>query len=234
MKKIEVCLSPELIPLYELKNKVVVIVDVLRASSTMVTALANGVKQIRTFSNVSACEAMKNNGYLIAGERGGDIIKGFDLGNSPLSFLNEKYFSENLALTTTNGTLAIKLSEKASKIIIGAMINLEATAKFLQNQDKDVVVFCAGWKGKVNLEDTLFAGALIELLLEDFLVECDASVVARAVYRDAKDDVMGYLKNSSHVNRLAKLGIIKDIEFCLTPNQYDIVPELDGDSIVVK
>lgn len=234
MKKIDVCLSPELIKLYDLKNKVVVIVDVLRASSTMVTALANGITHIRPYSNIDACEEMRNSGYLIAGERGGDIIKGFDLGNSPLKFLQEKYFGEKLAMTTTNGTLAIKLSKGASKIIIGGMINLEAVANFINNQNKDVIIFCAGWKGKVNLEDTLFAGALVDRVSENFELECDASMVARAVYSEAKNDIIGYLKNSSHVNRLAKLGIIKDIEFCLTPNQFDIVPELDGDNIMVR
>ena len=234
MKKIDVCLSPDLIELYDLNNKVVVIVDVLRASSTMITALANGVSQIRPFSHVSACQAMRRSGYLIAGERGGDIIDGFDLGNSPLSFLNEKYFGENLAMTTTNGTLAIKLSQKAFKVIIGGIINLDAVAAYLKAQDKDVVVFCAAWKGKVNLEDTLFAGALVDLLTDEFEAECDAPIVARAVYREAKDDIIGYLKNSSHVNRLKKLGIEKDIEFCLTPNKFSVVPELEGDDILLK
>lgn len=235
MKKIDVCLSPDLIQLYDLNNKVVVIVDVLRASSTMITALANGIKHIRPYSSVEACKEMRRNGYLIAGERGGDLIKDFDLGNSPLKFLQEKFIGEKLAMTTTNGTLAIKLSKGASKIVIGGMINLEAVANFLNNQDKDVIVFCAGWKGKVNLEDSLFAGALVELLLsETFEAECDAPIVARAIYREAKNDIIGYLKNSSHVNRLAKLGIIKDIEFCLTPNQFDIVPELDGENIVIS
>lgn len=234
MKKIDVCLSPELIKTYDLNNRVVVIVDVLRASSTMITALANGVHHIRPYASVKACKEMRRNGYLIAGERGGALVDGFDLGNSPLSYIDEAYFGEKLAMTTTNGTLAISLSQVADKIIIGGIINLAAVVKFLINQNKNVIVFCAGWKGKVNLEDTLFAGALVDLLEGDFESECDAPVVARAVYREAKNDFIGYLKNSSHVNRLKKLGIEKDIAFCLTPNQFDIVPELDGENIVVK
>ena len=233
MKKIDVCLSPELIQLYNLEKRVVVIVDVLRASSTMVAALANGIQAIRPFASVPACMEMRRNGYLIAGERGGAIIDGFDLGNSPVSFLEEKYFGEKLAMTTTNGTLAIQLSSKADQIIIGSLINLQAVADYLKSQDRDVLVFCAGWKGKVNLEDTLFAGALVEALEGHFESECDAPIAAKAVYETAKSDIHGYLKNSSHVNRLRKLGIDKDIEFCLTPNQFDVVPELQGDDIVI-
>jgi len=234
MKKIDVCLSPELIHLYDLQGRIVVIVDVLRASSTMVTALANGVHSIRAFASVHACKSMRRNGYIIAGERGGEKLAEFDLGNSPLNYLNEEYLGEKLAMTTTNGTLAIEKSSDAEQIIIGAFLNINAVAEYLKTQTNNVLIFCAGWKGKVNLEDTLFAGTLTEMLKDEFESECDAPLAASAIHRDSKGELFDYLKKSSHVQRLNRLGIEEDIKFCLTPNQYNIVPVLQGKDITIN
>lgn len=234
MKKIDVCLSPELIHLYDLKGRVVVIVDVLRASSTMITALANGVHSIRAFASVHACKSMRRNGYIIAGERGGQKLDDFDLGNSPLNYLDEEYLGEKLAMTTTNGTLAIDKSCDAEKVVIAAFLNINAVAEYLKAKPNNVLIFCAGWKGKVNLEDTLFAGALTEMLKDEFESECDAPLAAAAIYRDSENELFDYLKKSSHVQRLKRLGIEEDIKFCLTPNQYNIVPVLQGKDITIN
>lgn len=234
MKKIDVCLSPELIHLYNFKNRVVVVVDVLRATTCMVTALANGVRKIRAFADLDACRSMSNSGYVIAGERGGKKVDGFDLGNSPLNYLNDAYLGEQLAVTTTNGTLAIDKSRHAYEVIIGAMVNLDAVVEYLKSQDRDVLIFCAGWKGKVNMEDTLFAGAVVDKLENDFESECDAPQIAQMMYNTAKEDIIGYLKNAFHVKRLSGFSIDEDIQFCLTPNKFDIIPVLIGQDLVIK
>jgi len=234
MKKIDVCLSPELIHLYDFKDRIVVVVDVLRATTCMVTALANGVRKIRTFADLESCRSMRRSGYIIAGERGGQKVDDFDLGNSPLAYLNDAYLGEKLAVTTTNGTLAIDKSRHAKEVIIGAMVNLDAVTNYLKSQERDALIFCAGWKGKVNMEDTLFAGAVIDQLEDDFEVECDASQMAQMVYQNAKEDVIGYLKNASHVKRLSGFDIEEDIKFCLTPNKFDIIPVLIGQDLVIK
>lgn len=234
MKKIDICLSPELIHLYDFKDRVVVVVDVLRATTCMVTALANGVRKIRAFADLEACRSMRRSGYIIAGERGGQKVDDFDLGNSPLAYLNDAYLGEQLAVTTTNGTLAIEKSRHAKEVIIGAMVNLDAVTNYLKSQERDVLIFCAGWKGKVNMEDTLFAGAVIDQLERGFEVECDASQMAQMVYQNAKEDIIGYLKNASHVKRLNGFDIEEDIKFCLTPNKYDIIPVLIGEDLVIK
>lgn len=234
MKKIDVCLSPELIHLYDIEERVVVVVDVLRATTCMVTALANGVRRIRAFANLDTCRIMKRSGYVIAGERGGMKVDDFDLGNSPLDYLNDAYLGEQLAVTTTNGTLAINKSKHAKEVIIGALVNLNAVVEYLKSQQSDVLIFCAGWKGKVNMEDTLFAGAVIDKLVGEFESECDASQVAQMIYNEAKDDIFGFLKNASHVKRLNGLNIEEDIRFCLTLNQYDIIPVFIGEDLVIK
>lgn len=234
MKKIDVCLSPELIHLYDIKDRIVVVVDVLRATTCMITALANGVRKIRAYADLEVCRSMKRSGYVIAGERNGQKVEDFDLGNSPLSYLNDAYLGEQLAVTTTNGTLAIEKSKQAYEVIIGAIVNLDAVASYLKSQERDVLIFCAGWKGKVNMEDTLFAGAITDKLNGEFEPECDAAQMAQMVYQNAKDDFIGYLENASHVKRLNGFNIQEDIHFCLTPNKYDIIPVLIGEDLVLK
>jgi len=234
MKKIDVCLSPDLIDLYKIEDRIVVVVDVLRATTCMVTALANGVRRIRTFADLEACRMMKHSGYLVAGERGGEKVEGFDLGNSPINYLDDKYLGDQVAITTTNGTLAIEKSRNGHEVIIGALVNLNAVVEYLRSQDRNVLIFCAGWKGKVNMEDTLFAGAVVELLKDEFEAECDAPQLAQIMYNNVKEDIYGNLKNASHVKRLSGFDIEEDIKFCLTVDKYDVIPVLLDRDLVIK
>lgn len=230
MKKIDVCLSPELIHLYPIHNYSVVVVDILRATSCMTTAFAYGVSSITPFASLDDCKTMKAEGYFTAGERNGEKVAGFDLGNSPFEYMDENLKGKKIAFTTTNGTQAIEKSKGAKEILIGSFLNLEAVVNYLKNSNQNVLVVCAGWKGKVNLEDTLLAGALVEHLKASHEPECDAPLAAAQLYNLAKNGMVNFLKNSSHVKRLNRLNIHKDIEFCLTPNQYSVLPRLiDGD-----
>lgn len=232
MKTIDVCLSPDLMHLYPVSDRVVVVVDILRATSCMVTALAHGVKSIRPFANLEECRAMKTQGYFTAGERNGEKVDGFDFGNSPFEYMNENLKGQKIAFTTTNGTQAIAKSQGAKQIIIGSFLNLSAVVEYLKNGTDNVLVVCAAWKGKVNLEDTLFAGALVERLKDHIKPDCDAPLAAQRLYNLAKKDLVDFLKDSSHVKRLNRLHIHKDIAFCVTPDQYSIVPKLvDGELI---
>jgi 2-phosphosulfolactate phosphatase len=226
MKTIDVCLSPDLMHLYNVEDKTVVVVDILRATSCMTAALAHGIESIAPFAKLEDCLAMKAKGYLTAGERDGKKVDGFDLGNSPFEYMNPELRGKNIAFTTTNGTQAIAKSEGAKEIIIGSFLNLSAVMKHIIKSENNVLVVCAGWKGKVNLEDTLFAGALVEKLKNHIEPDCDAPLAAQHLYNEAKDDMVEFLSTSSHVKRLAKLNIHKDIEFCLTPDQYTVVPVL--------
>lgn len=226
MKKIDVCLSPDLMHLYPVQDKTVVVVDILRATSCMTTAFAHGVESITPFASLDACRAMKEQHYVTAGERDGKKVDGFDLGNSPFEYMVPKLMGAKIAFTTTNGTQAIAKSEGAKDIIIGSFLNLSSISEYLLECRDDILIVCAGWKGKVNLEDTLFAGALVERLKHQYLSECDAPLAAQHLYSMAKDNLEAFLKESSHVKRLARLNIHKDIAFCLTPDQYSVVPRL--------
>lgn len=233
MRTIDVCLSPDLMHLYTVQDHAVVVVDILRATSCMTTAFAHGISTIAPFADLKECLAMKAKGYYTAGERDGKKVEGFDLGNSPFEYQHPELKGKNIAFTTTNGTQAIAKSIGAREIIIGSFLNLTAVINHLKTLPHNVLVVCAGWKGKFNLEDTLFAGAVVEKLKAELTQACDAPLAAQHLYNQAKDNMVDFLKDSSHVKRLGKLGISKDIEFCLTPDQYNVVPLLKNNVLSI-
>ena len=157
MKELDVCFSPDLIDSYGLEGKIAVVIDVLRATSCMTSALSNGIKEIYPVSSTEECASYREKGFLTAAERNGETVDGFDFGNSPYSYIDNNVTGKNLGMTTTNGTRAINLSQHAKQVIIGSFLNLDATISYLQQAQEDVVFVCAGWKGRANLEDTLLA-----------------------------------------------------------------------------
>jgi 2-phosphosulfolactate phosphatase len=233
-RTIDVCLSPDLMHLYPVKDHAIVVVDILRATSCMTTAFAFGIDSIRPFAKLDDCLAMKANGYFTAGERDGKKVDGFDLGNSPFEYMEPSLKGKRIAFTTTNGTQAIAKSDGANHIIIGSFLNISSVVSYLKTLEENIIVVCAGWKGKVNLEDTLFAGAVVEALSAVAEPACDAPLAASRLYDHAKKDLFDYLKDSSHVKRLARLGIEKDIRFCLTPDQYNVVPVLKNNELTIQ
>jgi 2-phosphosulfolactate phosphatase len=233
LRKIDVCLTPELLHLYTLDRKIAVVVDILRATSCMTTALAHGVASLIPVASVEECRALQAEGYLAAAERDAHKVEGFDLDNSPFSYMNPDLAGKRIAVTTTNGTFAITQSRDADEVLIGSFLNQSAVANYLLSQPNDVLVVCAGWKGKVNLEDTLFAGALVEALRADFLIEQDSALLAYTAYKAARYNMLAYLGESSHVRRLQNLALQEDIAFCLRQDVYKVVPVLRGEELVM-
>lgn len=226
MKTIDVCVSPEMMHLYEVHDKTVVVVDVLRATSCMVTAFAHHVDHIIPIADLEECRSMKASGYITTGERNGEKVEGFDRGNSPFEYMDD-LTGKKIAFTTTNGTLAISKSAGAKEIVVGSFLNLNAVKQHILNNTNSVLVLCAAWKGKVNLEDTLFAGALIDALGKAIAPDNDAALIASQLYRNAGPDLVGFLNQSSHVQRLNRLNIHDDIKFCVTPDQFNVVPVMN-------
>jgi len=231
MRTIEVCLTPELIHQYSLKNKLVVAVDIFRATSCIVTGLSNGVKAIKPVAEVDEAKALGMEGYLMAGERGGKKIEGFDLGNSPFDYLEDSVKGNKVVISTTNGSKTILASKEADEVIIGSFLNIGTVAEYVLQTKKDLVIHCAGWKGTVNLEDTLFAGALIDECAEEMKTFGDSALIAHHLYMNNHENPYGVARKSSHAERLAGFGIEKDLEFCMTENKYDVLPRMVGDEI---
>ena len=229
MRKVEICFSPELIHLHSLEGKIVLVVDIFRASSTMIAALANGITEIKTFADLEECRAMSSQGYLIAGERNGITAEGFELGNSPIAYLSNSYAGQKLAMTTTNGTLAISKSKGADEILVGAFPNLSATVSYLQSKEQDILIHCAGWKGMFNLEDSLYAGALAKSLEATHKASEDGALAMKALFEKEGHNLKGFLSQASHAKRLQNHNIEADIDFCLTLDLFKIVGKVsDG------
>lgn len=232
-RTIEVCLTPALLNLYDIENSIVVVIDILRATSSITYGIDNGATAIIPVSHVEDCLAYADQGYLLAAERNGEVVAGYDFGNSPFSYTAEKVAGKTIVLTTTNGTKAMHMArERAHQVVVGSFLNLQALTDWLKVQDKDVLLLCAGWKDKFNLEDTLFAGAVVNKLRKDFVHFDDSCVVAEDMYLLAKDDLRTYLHKSSHSHRLAQLNIEEDVQFCLKQDICQAIPVLEGEKLV--
>jgi 2-phosphosulfolactate phosphatase len=222
------CFSPALLDLYPVEKSIVVIIDVLRATSTIATALHNGAKAIIPVDSVAECIRLgKQIDSITAGERDGQIAEGLAYGNSPFEYPKEFIGGKTLVLTTTNGTklLHMALAENAKGIITGSFPNLSAVCNFLVAQNTNVILGCAAWKNRVNIEDTLFAGAVIDRIGKNFSINCDSSQMAATLYNDAKEDLFEFMKekNASHYNRLSGFGLEKDIRYCLTADGANVL-----------
>ncbi|WP_462252882.1 2-phosphosulfolactate phosphatase [Ekhidna sp.] len=232
MRTIEVCLTPDLIGQHDLKGKIVVVVDIFRATSCIVTGLSNEVKAIKPVGEIEEAKALGEQGYLMAGERGGIKVPDFDMGNSPFEYQKDDVKGKKVVISTTNGSQAIVKSEGAKEILIGAFLNLEAVAEYLLQAKESVVIHCAGWKGTPNLEDTLFAGALIDECAEEMETTGDSALVAHQLYIANHENLFGIAKKSSHAERLSGFGIEEDLEFCMKENEYQVLPKLVDGEIV--
>jgi len=222
--------TPRLLDLYDLKDNVVVIIDVFRATSTIAAALHNGAKKVYAVETVEECikKGEKLNA-LTAGERDGKIIEGLQHGNSPLEYAPEIVKDKILVLTTTNGTkmLNMAVQQNAEAVITGSFPNIESVCDFLLSQNKNVILACAGWKDGFNLEDTLFAGALIYRIKNNFTIHCDSSVAAENIYRQHRDDLSGFVRQTTHWHRLQAYGLEKDLKYCITENIANVLPIYD-------
>jgi 2-phosphosulfolactate phosphatase len=233
-KNLEVCLTPALLPLFTLEGRIAVVIDIFRATTSICYGIENGAEAIIPVAEVHQCIAYRDNGFdhLLAAERNGEVVDGFDFGNSPFSYTREKVGGKTVVLTTTNGTHALHQSIKAKRIVIGSFLNLTALCNWLAAQPEDVLLVCAGWKNNFNLEDTLFAGAVADQLIHQEYKLDDAAIAALDLYQLAKDDLNGYLKKTSHSERLKQLGIEADIAFCLNVDIATTIPVLDGERLI--
>lgn len=232
-------LSPALLHLYDVSNSIVVIIDVLRATSTIATALYNGAKAVIPVDSVGRCiDLGKQIDGITAGERDGKVAEGLLHGNSPFEYSREFIEGKTLVFTTTNGTrlLHMALDKGAKEIITASFNNLSAVCDYLVARKENVILGCAAWKDKVNMEDVLCAGAIISRIENHFSVQCDASRMAEVMYGKAKKDVFGFMKknSASHYQRLMGFGLEKDIRYCLTADLAPVVPRYEDGKLVVK
>ncbi|MGQ1891553.1 2-phosphosulfolactate phosphatase [Thermophagus sp. OGC60D27] len=231
---LEVCFSPALYDLYHHPRSIVVVIDVLRATSAICTAFMNGAQHVIPVGDLEEAKEWKAKGHLVAAERDGLVLDFADFGNSPFNFTPERVQHHDIVYSTTNGTRAIHKAAGADAVAIGSYLNLSALSYWLQKQNKDVVLLCAAWKNKFSLEDALFAGALSKKLLDSglFTTICDSVHAALDLWSSAQPDIYKYIMKAAQKQRLAKNGLDDVIEFCHTPDQTTIVPVLKGDRLI--
>ena len=233
-KRIEVCFTPGEYAYYKDEFEIVVVIDVLRATSAMCAAFDNGILSIIPVPTIEEALEYKKKGYLVGAERKGQIVEGFDFGNSPFSYMKEEFRGKEVVLTTTNGTKSLDVAKDAETVVVGSFLNLTALSKWLSKQDKNILCLCSGWQDKFNLEDTICAGAISDFLIStgNFISIEDSSIAAKYLFLSAKDNYLGYLKSSSHRRRLKHLNLNEDIKYCLTPDQTDVIPILVNGKLI--
>jgi 2-phosphosulfolactate phosphatase len=225
---LETCFSPALYEPDRHFNSIVVIIDVLRASSAICTAFANGVVAIIPVADVSEAKNYKAKGYLVAAERDGYVLDFADFGNSPFNFTREKVNGKTIVYSTTNGTGIINLSSSAYMTVIGSFLNIGALARWLIKQEREILLFCGGWKNRFNIEDTICAGAIAHILMESNLYStiCDSTLASIDLWSLARTDLRGYIEKSAQRTRLKDKKLDDCIDFCFTPDFTEKIPVL--------
>ena len=213
----------------QLSGSNVVVVDVLRASTTIATALKNGARCIIPADSVETAlkyvSLMKSDEVLLCGERGGKIIEGFDLGNSPFEYTRDKVKGKTLIYASTNGSVAIVKSKHAKSSVIGGFVNASKVVDFLKSKNGDILFLCSGKLGRFCIEDTVCAGMIIDMLSKVKKIDLTDSALAGVVlYRNYKSKILNMLKKSEHGRFLIELGFEKDLEVASKVDSIPILP----------
>jgi 2-phosphosulfolactate phosphatase len=225
-RNLEICLAPCLYEPECHKESIVVIIDILRATSSICTAFAHGAHSIIPVAGVEEARDYKSKGYLVAAERDGFVLDFADFGNSPFNFTRERVEGKTIVYSTTNGTGIIKQAASAAVIVIGSFLNISSLTGWLIKQERDVVLFCAGWKNRFNLEDTICAGAIASRLMSSSLysTRCDSTIAALDLWLIASRNLPVYIEKSAQRSRLREKGLDDCIMFCLTEDYTDMIP----------
>ena len=233
-RKLETCFSPLLFEPQNHKGAIVIIIDILRATSAICTAFAHGAKSIIPVKTKEEAKEYKKRGFLVAAERDGYVLDFADFGNSPFNFTRERVEGKSIVYSTTNGTGIIKQASGSGFVVIGSFLNISSLIRWIMNRDNDVILFCAGWKDRFNLEDTICAGAFAERIMQSsrFMTDCDSTLAALDLWSVAKSDLKSYIDKAAQRSRLRDKGLDDCIDFCLTMDYTEKIPVIQNDILV--
>ncbi len=235
--QIEVLMIPQVSGNWEMFEKRVVVLDILRATSTIVTALGNKalevIPTIETDEVIELAKTLGSSECVTGGERKGMKITGFDLGNSPLEYTPAKVAGKKVIMSTTNGTRAIKSAQGASEVLIGSFLNLQVIVDHLKEVDQDTLIVCSGRNNYLSLEDLACAGAIIDRLREyiDNEMATDATKLAHYVWKHAQHDLEGFINSTQHGRYLKEIGMEADLSVCSAFDEVPILPRYQNGKI---
>jgi 2-phosphosulfolactate phosphatase len=233
--RVEVCFSPAL--LHAVSNDVyrnVVVIDILRATTSICTAFGYGVASVLPVASKEEALILKQQGWLVAGEEDGVKLPFADFGNSPKEFRTEKIREKNIVYSTTNGTRTILKGMEFGRVILASFVNFEVVCNFLNRDQKDVLIICSGWKSSFSLEDAICAGAMSDLLVNAFgyLPDCDAALASMTLWRQSAHSLMKTISRSSHYLRLLGIEDRKGLKYCIFPEKFRVIPVMQEGRIM--
>jgi len=233
-RKLETCFSPALFEKDQHAESIVVVIDVFRASSAICNAFENGASAIIPVSTVAEAQDYKSKGYLVAAERDGFVLDFADFGNSPFNFTRDKVEGKTIVYSTTNGTGIIQQASESHSVVIGSFLNLSALSLWVSGQERDVLLFCAGWKNRFNIEDSVCAGAFAGRLMSggNFSTICDSTFAAIDLWSLASSDLPAYIEKAAQRSRLRDKKLDDCIGFCLTADLSDKIPIIRDGALV--
>lgn len=223
---IEVCFTPEEYKTGDYESFTAVVIDVLRATTSIATAFHNGCRQIVPVEQVQQAFQKKEQLYpeaILAGERNGILITGFDLGNSPLEYNHDTVKDKTLIMTTTNGTMALNMASSGQKVYAAAFVNARAICAKLIEEGRPVVILCAGTDGRFSVEDALCAGLIADRLQHHYHLS-DKALAVQAMYEAYKANLVERVGQSSHARYLTELGFAADVKLCLEQDIFSVAP----------
>lgn len=235
MKTIEVCFTPDLLDKYDLKSKMVVVIDILRATTIITTMFKNGLNKLIPVSGLNEAKEYKEKGFLVAAERNGKKVDFADFNNSPYVFTEDKISGKTLVYSSTNGTNSINSVKTAENVIIASFLNMSAVADYINEKNKNILLLCSGWKGNFCSEDAIFAGALSEKLLitNHFSTNCDSALASLDLWSIAKKDILAYIKTIYQYQRLSNFGLSNIIDYyCFKIDTTNVIPLLKNGYLV--
>ncbi len=235
--KIDVAFLPREMIDYELSNTVCIVLDIFRATTSIVTAFSNGCKAVIPVLSLEEARQMssRTGPALFAGERKSIKLQGCDLGNSPFEFSRANVEQKTIIMTTSNGTAAIKAAETAYSTLIGSFINAKAVFQEALHYQKDVLIICAGTEGTFSLEDALCAGLLVQMLAEEQKMNLtDSAVASLLLYQEANTKILDVAGHSRNGKRLLDLNRQDEVDYCLQTNIIGVVPHYTEGKIVLN
>ena len=237
--RIDLYFTPSQTDELALRDKSVVVIDVLRASTTIIAALGNGAREVIPVATVES--AVKISGSLggdqtlLGGERNGKMVEGFNLGNSPAEYTGERVKGKVVIFSTTNGSQAMEKARHARDLLICAFVNVSAVAESLRQNPLDFIIICGGNNGGFSLEDSVCAGMLItRVVADDQQVLSDGAIAGRSLYRTHGRNILKMMRSSEHGRYLEEIGFADDLKLCAGIDTIPILPQLEGNVIKVR